>query len=376
MADIMDALRAVQGGKAVANLGQLYGLDAEQTEQALAVLVPQLAKGFERNMLDRNGMAQLLDALSSGHHAKYADDAATHASADAQADGERILGHLLGSKTGSRQLAAFGQQETGIPVDVLKQMLPGLATLFMGTVSKQGSQALGAIPGGLGGLEDILKRLPQAGGAGGDLGDILRRLPQGGGMGGSGGGQGGGLGDVFGEILRRLPQGGGAPQGGGPGGSAGGGYGIPPLPGGSNPPAQGDGGGFQIPGFPEVRGDAPVEPGGGSMGGGGRWGGAPGGGQPRGGAPLPIPGDSGPTGGGWTGNNPYGDIGDIVRGGGTSGGLLATILRSIFGSIIGRSANPAGRSSGGGWIGWLIKLLVMRYGWRIVTGLFRGMLRR
>ena len=29
-----------------------------------------------------------------------------------------------------------------------------------------------------------------------------------------------------------------------------------------------------------------------------------------------------------------------------------------------------------GWIGWLIKVLVMRYGWRIVTGLFRGILRR
>jgi hypothetical protein len=374
MAGIIEALRAAQGGKAIANLGQRHGLDAEQTEQVLAVLVPQLAKGFERNMLDRNGMAQLMQALASGHHAQYADDAAYHASAEAQVDGEQILGHLLGSKTGSRQLAAYGQQETGIPSDVLKQMLPGLATLFMGAVSKQGTQALGAIPGGLGGLEDILRRLPQAGG-GGDLGDILRRLPQGGGMGG-GGSQGGGLGDIFGEILKRLPQGGGAPQGGGgPSGNTGGGYGIPPLPGGSNPQPQGGGGsgggGFQIPGFPEVRGDAP----GGQMGGpsgGGAWGG----GQPPGGSPLPVPGDSGPTGGGWKGNNPYGDIGDIVRGGGQSGGLLATILRSIFGSIIGRSAAPAGRTGGGGWMGWLIKLIVMRYGWRIVTGLFRGILRR
>ncbi len=363
MADIMEALRAAQGGQAVANLGRRHGLDVEQTEQAMTVLVPELAKGFERNMLDRQGMAQLMAALSSGHHAQYASDAAYHASAEAQADGEQILGHLLGSKTGSRQLAAYGQQETGIPADVIKQMLPSLATLFMGAVSKQGSQALGAIPGGLGGLEDILKRLPQAGGAGGgDLGDILRRLPQGG-----GGGQGGGLGDIFGEILRRLPQGGGSPQSGG-GGSAGGGYGIPNLPGGSSPQGQsGGGGGFQIPGFPEVRGDAP---------GGGGWGGAPAGGQPRGGAPLPVPSDSGPSGGGWRGNNPYGDAGDIIRGGGQSGGILATILRSIFGSIIGRSAAPTGRASGGGWMGWLIKLIVMRYGWRIVTGLFRGMLRR
>ena len=167
MADIMDMLRAAQGGAAIDNLARRCGLSQEQTEQAMAVLAPQLAKGFERNMLDRQGMAQLLDALASGHHAQYADDADYHASADAQADGEQILGHLLGSKTGSRQLAAYGQQETGIPAGVLKQMLPGLAALFMGAVSKQGSQAFGAIPGGLGGLQDILARLPQAGGAGG-----------------------------------------------------------------------------------------------------------------------------------------------------------------------------------------------------------------
>src|SRR5690606_25290883 len=144
-------------------LGGRLGLSSEQTERAAAVLVPQLAKGFERNMLDRKGMAQLLQAMSAGHHAAYAEDAQAFAGPDAQADGERILGHLLGSRTGSRQLAAYGQQETGIPAETLKQLLPGLAALFMGAVSKQGSAVLNAIPGGLGGLEDILRRLPQAG---------------------------------------------------------------------------------------------------------------------------------------------------------------------------------------------------------------------
>ena len=181
---------------------------------------------------------------------------------------------------------------------------------------------------------------------------------------------GGGLGDIFGEILKRLPQGGGAPQGGG--GQSGFGRRLwdsaPPR---WLEPATARRWWRRLPDPGLSRSawrcarrqrDA--------------WGGAPAGGQPRGGTPLPLPGDSGPSGGGWKGNNPYGDIGDIVRGGGQSGGLLATILRSIFGSIIGRSAAPAGRSSGGGWMGWLIKLIVMRYGWRIVTGLFRGILRR
>ena len=230
MADVMDMLRSAQGGTAIDNLARRHSLSPAQAERALAVVVPELAKGFERNMLDSRGMTQLLDALSSGHHAGYAEDAAHHASDAAQADGERILEHLLGSKTGSRQLAAFGQQESGVPADVLKQMLPGIATLFMGAVSKQGSQALSAVPGGLGGLEEILKRLPQGGaGAGGiDIGDILRRrLPQmgGGAQGqpaGGGGLPGGGLGDILGEILKRTQGGGGsgAPSSGSQGGGA------------------------------------------------------------------------------------------------------------------------------------------------------------
>lgn len=362
MSGILEILKSAQGGAALSNLGMRYDLTPRQTERAVTVLVPELAKGFERNMLDRKGMAQLLGALSSGHHIQYADDPAYHASSAAQTDGENILGHLLGSKTGSRQLAAYGQQETGIPAEVLKQMLPGLATLFMGAVSKQGAHALGAVPGGIGGLEEILKRLPQSSGPGGiDIGDILRRLPQGGGApAGQGGGQGGGLGDILGEIFKRLPQGG---SGGGQAGGQGGGYGIPPLPGGSGQPAPSGGGsgGFQIPGFPEVRGDSGTS--------GGGWGGD----SSRGGSPLPLPGNPGPASGG--GNNPWGDVGDIVRGGGTSGGLLATILRTLFGSIIGRSAAPAGKV-GGGMMGWLIKMFLMRYGWRIVTGLFRGILRR
>ena len=186
MADILDVLKAAQGGAAIANLAQRFGLSPQQAERAVAVMAPELAKGFERNMLDQKGLTELTDALSSGHHMRYAEDPSHHASAEAQVDGENILGHLLGSKTGSRQLAAYGQQETGISADVLKQMLPSLATLFMGAVSKQGAdtlgQAFGAVPGGLGGLEEILRRLPQVGGAGGSgdggLGDILRRLPE------------------------------------------------------------------------------------------------------------------------------------------------------------------------------------------------------
>ena len=53
------------------------------------------------------------------------------------ADGNAILGHILGSKDVSRSVAAQASQQTGIGSDLLKQMLPVVATMAMGYLSKQ-----------------------------------------------------------------------------------------------------------------------------------------------------------------------------------------------------------------------------------------------
>ena len=47
----------------------------------------------------------------------------------------RILGHPLGSKDVSRQVASRAAAQTGLSADVLKRMLPLAATLMMGIAS-------------------------------------------------------------------------------------------------------------------------------------------------------------------------------------------------------------------------------------------------
>lgn len=106
-------------------------------------------------------------------------------------------------------------------------------------------------------------------------------------------------------------------------------------------------------------------------------GGWTGGGASYGDSPLPLPGDNIP-GIGRGGNNPYGDLGDIIRKGGTSlpgggaaggGGALATIVRSVLGALLGFQSR--------GFIGWLVRLIVMRWGWGILRWLIgRVLLRR
>ena len=55
-------------------------------------------------------------------------------------DGNAILGHLFGSKDVSRAVASHASQKTGIGSDVLKKLLPLVATMAMGSLSKQTRQ--------------------------------------------------------------------------------------------------------------------------------------------------------------------------------------------------------------------------------------------
>ena len=58
-------------------------------------------------------------------------------SADTVNDGNAILGHILGSRDVSRAVATNAASATGIGPDVLKRMLPVVATLAMGALAKQ-----------------------------------------------------------------------------------------------------------------------------------------------------------------------------------------------------------------------------------------------
>lgn len=88
-------------------------------------------------------------------------------------EGNKILGHIFGSKDVSRNVAAAASKDTGIDAGLIKKALPLLASLAMGAMNKKssagrdlGSSAQG---GGLGPLGDLIG---MAGGKGG-LDDVL-----------------------------------------------------------------------------------------------------------------------------------------------------------------------------------------------------------
>lgn len=139
--NLVEMLMSAGGNAAVGQLGSRFGLDENQTMAALQHLVPALGNGLQRNVSADGGLDSLLGALAGGNHSQYIDNPDLLNSEETTAEGNGILGHLLGSKEASREVAANASAQTGIGAEVLKQMLPLVATMVMGSLSKQGNQA-------------------------------------------------------------------------------------------------------------------------------------------------------------------------------------------------------------------------------------------
>jgi hypothetical protein len=135
--NILDVISSAQGGAAVRQLGDQFGLAPEQTQSAIAALMPALASGLHQNASSESGLGGLLSALASGGHQQYLESPGSLAQPAATSDGNSILGHILGSKDVSRQVAQRASQQTGISAGTLQQMLPLLAAMTMGGLSSQ-----------------------------------------------------------------------------------------------------------------------------------------------------------------------------------------------------------------------------------------------
>jgi hypothetical protein len=159
--DILSEIINAKGGAAVRQLGSQFGLGEQQTTAALSALVPVLAVGFQRNMQNQGGLGSLISALSAGNHRQYLDNPQSLGQHTTVKDGNGILGHILGSKDVSREVASRAASQTGLSSDVMKQMLPLAAALMMSAFSQkaQGGAPMAAPAASGSGLADMLTPL-------------------------------------------------------------------------------------------------------------------------------------------------------------------------------------------------------------------------
>lgn len=213
MSGLLDAVLSSGGGSAIQMLGGRFGLPPAATRAALDALLPMVAGGLKNQAQAPGGLEGLLGSVLKPAHAQYGDDANVLARPGTTNMGNEVLGAIFNNdREVSRTVAAQAAQKTGLDVGILKQMLPIVAMMAAGAMTKNANAGglgnlIGAAMGGLGGN----------GGGGGMLGNVLGAAMGGGqqgapaGAGALGGlanmldmnGDGNPLNDIMGMLGRR-----------------------------------------------------------------------------------------------------------------------------------------------------------------------------
>jgi hypothetical protein len=138
--NLLDMIMQAQGGASAKQAGKSLGLNQSQTQKAISALLPAISSALKQNTQSPQGLAGLLNALQNGNHSQYISDPKMMGRPETITDGNAILGHLFGSKDVSRAVAGHAAQQTGIGADLLKKLLPMVASMAMGGISQQTRQ--------------------------------------------------------------------------------------------------------------------------------------------------------------------------------------------------------------------------------------------
>lgn len=172
--DLMDLLKSAGGDAGIGEIAKNLGLSSGDAGGLLKALTPALTRGFQRQSESSDGLAGLAAALQKGSHQRYLEDPKALVSDETRMDGNKILGHLFGSKDGSRNVAAHAAEQSGISASLIKKALPFVASLVMGAVSKKsdsGRKLTDASGGALGSLAGMF--LSKGGDDGFGMDDVI-----------------------------------------------------------------------------------------------------------------------------------------------------------------------------------------------------------
>lgn len=314
MPTIDEVLADGPAGRAIVEMARRQGGDPEQVRRAVAAVVPGLARHLERNTLSRGGLADFVGAVGAPQHGPRLANPDLAGDPAIGADGNAILQHIVGGKDASRAIAAEASRASGLSEQLIKMLLPFIASMLMSALQRY-------LQGGLG---DILKRLPQGPGKSREIEDDERPVPQRRGRRDDDADErgGGGFGRDF-ELPQQGPI-----------------EGIPDR--GSRAPMEtprdtardtARDSPWQAPSAPPSPGSIPQQ------------------------VPPSWPGDSP----GHGGRSPFDDISDILRRGAgpkVDGQPLQRSVRDLIGGALG--------FSGRGVISWIIRLIVVRFGWGLL----------
>lgn len=174
----MQLLDLIQSTGSLRAIAQQVGLSESQARTAAGALLPALVGGFKKQADGRSGIDGLVTMLTRSGGGGLFDNVVSPQPTDSGL-GNNVLANIFGSKDVSREVATQAAQQTGLSFDTLKKMLPLLAMVAAGLLSKQANNShgggfldqlgdmLGSQDGGLSGMIDL-------DGNGNPLDDLLR----------------------------------------------------------------------------------------------------------------------------------------------------------------------------------------------------------
>ncbi len=211
MSGILDLLNSDLGKNIISGVSGSTGTDQNKTSSVLTMAMPVLMKAMERNASTPEGAQGLMNAINNKHDGSILDNLGGlfggGVDDSVKNDGDKILGHILGSKQqGVQQILG---QKAGLDSGSVGDILKVAAPILMGVLGKQAKQnnvsSQSDISGLLGGLlggssssneQSFLEKILDADGDGSVVDDVAGMI-----LGGSNKkkGLGGLLGGLFGK---------------------------------------------------------------------------------------------------------------------------------------------------------------------------------
>jgi hypothetical protein len=196
MFNLNEILQNAQGGNAVNNLAQQFGLSSDQVQNAVQALIPALSTGLLNKAADPGSLGSIISGLTDRDHQNSFANPDAPPSPDAVAKGNDVLGDIFGSSNIINQVTQQASNVTGLRPDLLAQLLPAVASIVMGGMAQSfHNQGLGGVLGQLAGAAQ--------------QGNLGATLGQGQGGNAQANNEGGGLMGIVTTILGGLFSGGG-----------------------------------------------------------------------------------------------------------------------------------------------------------------------
>ena len=146
-----DALRQAQGepsaGGSVADaLAKTYAISPAQARAVMRAVETELTWALETLSLNRAGLADLVELLGQIDKAAYLGSGNLFEDEAARADGNRVLGLLLGARRCTRHAVdGVAGRMPESSESAVSAMLPGLAALTLATLAARAKSTLGAL---------------------------------------------------------------------------------------------------------------------------------------------------------------------------------------------------------------------------------------